>query len=224
MLRNLKNLWSKAPEPEVPPEEPPVLELLSYGDVLAFRACRTLPVGESFEHELALSEGLTEKVLLTPRTRTALGEIEREYTADVEGSPEALAFLRQHYGPDLRAREGHPERRALARIPNRIRIRSRHLPHFQGLTHDLTLEGVRLVAEGEVAPGRALDLDLQLDHDRLPDVKARGEAIWSAAQEEGRTWFVGVRFTEVGDRATLEEYLSELGGATGQGLTRKNLL
>jgi len=112
----------------------------------------------------------------------------------------------------------------VSRLRNRIRVRSRHLPHFQGMTHDLSEEGVRLVAEGELAPGTALELDVQLDHDRLPDVQARGEVIWTRSLEEGRTWWLGVRLDQVEDSQTLKDYVAELSSATDDGLTRKNFL
>lgn len=209
------------PEPEGAPG-PPVLELLFFDEVLTFRTSRLLPVHEEFE----APAGPDHTLLLSPRTRKVLTEepLEVEYTADVRASEEALAWLRGHCGVEVVARGGQQERRALPRLLNRIRVRSRHLPHFQGMTHDLTEKGVRLVSEGDLAPGTALTLDVQLDHDRLKDVQARGEVVWSRALEEGRTWWLGVRLVEVGDPETLREYVEELASATDEGLTRKNFL
>lgn len=216
-----------APEPGVEaapePEPEPVLEFLSYDEILRFRTTRQLPLLEDFETTLAISEGVTEPLVLRPRTREATGRIEWEYTADVSGSEHALAVLRERYGPEIQARGGQAERRSQPRHRNRIRVRSRQLPLFQGLTHDLTTEGVRLIVEGEVAPGTALELDMQLDHDRLPNVTARGVVAWSAPSE-GRNHWAGVRLTEVSDQATLDEYVAGIGGATEDGLTRKNFL
>lgn len=235
MLEKLKRLWARTGEPvgdphapdagPPPPEEPeePELEVLSYREVLLFRSSRELPVGEEFPAPALLPEGESGPVRLRTRTRKALEPGRWEYTADAAGPDEALALLRERYGPEARARAGQPERRAARRVRHRIRVRSHHLPHFQGLTHDLSSLGVRLIVEGEVAPGTDLDLDVQLDHDRLPNVKARGVAVWTAPLE-GRGWWLGVRLAEVGDPASLGEYLEGLGTADEDGLTRKNFL
>jgi len=205
---------------------PPVLEYLSYGEVLTFRTSRILPVLEEFETTLEMDEGLSRTVTLNPRARRVVGEdpVEMEYSADVSGPEDALAWLRQRYGSEVLARGGQEERRATPRHLNRIRVRSRNLVRFQAVTHDLSTQGVRLIAEGDVSPGTVLDMDVQLDHDRLPDVKARGQVVWSAPLEEGRTWFLGLRFTSVTEQATLDEYVADLGGAAEEGLTRKNFL
>jgi len=205
---------------------PPVLDYLSYGEVLTFRTSRILPVLEEFETTLEMGEGLSRTVTLNPRARRAVGEdpVEMEYTADVSGPEDALAWLRQRYGSEVLARGGQEERRATPRHLNRIRVRSRNLVRFQAVTHDLSTQGVRLIAEGDVSPGTVLDMDVQLDHDRLPDVKARGQVVWSTPHEEGRTWFLGLRFTAVTEQATLDEYVADLGGAAEEGLTRKNFL
>ncbi len=240
MLGRLKKLFSKVEEPvestveppqgSVPTVEellgPPVLEYVSYGEVLTFRTSRILPVLEEFETTVEIGEGLTRTLVLNPRTRQVVGEepVEMEFTADVKGPEDALAWLRERYGTEVLARGGQAERRATPRVLNRIRVRSRQLPRFQGVTHDLSVHGVRLIAEGDPTPGATLDLDIQLDHDRLPDVKARGEVVWTAPLEEGRTWWLGVRFTEVSDQGTLDEYVAGLSAATDDGLTRKNFL
>lgn len=226
MLGRFRKLLSKTPEgeaapadatPEAPPPEP-VLDLLSFDEILTFRSTSVLPVLEDSEVTWE-----SEPIVLRPRTRVEKEDGAYEYTAEVTASPEILALLKERYGPTALARGDREERRAVARIPHRIRVRSRHLPHFQAITHDITMQGMRLIAEGEVAPDTALDLDMQLDHDRLPNVKGQGVAVWSAPQE-GRSWWVGVRITSLEDEATLEEYLGGVGGATDDGLTRKNFL
>jgi len=231
MLGRFRKVFSglRAPEAEVPagpePTEsaaPPVLDLRSFGEVLTFRTSSLLTVHEEFQ----TPAGPGQILVLNPRTRRVLAEepLEVEYTADVRGSDEALAWLRGHCGVEVVARGGQEERRAAPRVRNRIRVRSRHLPHFQGMTHDLSEEGVRLVAEGEVPRGTALEVDMQLDHDRLPDVKARGQIAWTGPCEEGRTWWLGVRLDQVEDLQTLKDYVAELSRATDDGLTRKNFL
>ncbi len=240
MLGRFRKLFSKVEDPVAAPAEapagpipsveeilgPPVLVYVSYGEVLTFRTSRILPVLEPFETTLEMGEGLSRTVTIHPRARKVVGEdpVEMEYSADVSGPQEALAWLRQRYGSEVLARGGQEERRATSRHLNRIRVRSRHLVRFQAVTHDLSPAGVRLIAEGDVSPGTVLDMDIELDHDRLPDVKARGQVVWSAPHEEGRTWFLGLRFTEVTEQATLDEYVSGLGGAAEEGLTRKNFL
>lgn len=238
MLGRFRKLLSKSPEGEAaPPESPPEgseveatgplvaphLEFLSYGEILTFRTFHLLPLHTDFEAPFEFDEGRTENLVLRARTRLEQEDGSMEYTAEVTGSQEALAALDQRYGEHVLALGGRPERRAVRRIPHRIRVRSRHLPHFQGITHDLTVEGVRLIVDGEVAPDSVLDLDMQLDHDRLPNVKGQGIALWTAPSE-GRSYWVGVRITSLEDAATLEEYLGEVGNATDDGLTRKNFL
>ncbi|MGI5844511.1 MAG: PilZ domain-containing protein [Candidatus Xenobium sp.] len=220
-LQGLEAEAPAEPDPSSPPD-PPVLDFRTFGEVLTFRTCCLLPVHEEFE----APAGPDHVLVLNPRTRRVLAEdpLEVEYTADVCGSDGALEWLRSRCGIEVVARGGHEERRAVARLCNRIRVRSRHLPCFQGMTHDLSEKGVRLVTEGELAPGTALELDIQLDHDRLPDVKARGEIIWTRPLEEGRTWWLGVRLDQVEDPQTLKEYVAELSCATDCGLTRKNFL
>lgn len=233
MFDRFRKLLSRTPEeaPAPPEHEEAVpsgplratdLEILGFDEILIFRSHAVLPVLEDFETELPLGEGGSEILGLRNRTRVERAD-HYEYTAEVTASPAALAALEERYGPRAQARGDRPERRALPRVPHRIRIRSRHLPHFQALTHDMTLQGLRLLSEGEVAPGTELDLDMQLDHDRLPNVKGRAVAVWTAPLE-GRTWWVGARITGLEDPATLEEYLGEVGGATDDGLTRKNFL
>ncbi len=220
-LRGPEAEASAGPEPAESPA-PLVLDFLSFGEVLTFRTSCLLPVHQQFE----APAGPDHVLVLNPRTRRVLAEepMEVEYTADARGSDEALAWLRGRCGVEVVARGGQEERRAVPRVRNRIRVRSRHLPHFQGMTHDLSEGGVRLVAEGEVARGTALELDMQLDHDRLPDVKGRGEIIWIGPCEEGRTWWLGVRLDQVEDPQTLKDYVAELSSATDDGLTRKNFL
>lgn len=231
MLGRFRKVFSRlqGPEVEAPagPDPggtpaPPILDFRTFEEVLTFRTSSLLPVHEEFE----APAGPDHVLVLNPRTRRVLTEdpLAVEYTADVRGSDEALEWLRARCGIEVVARGGQEERRAVSRLRNRIRVRSRHLPHFQGMTHDLSEEGVRLVAEGELAPGTALELDVQLDHDRLPDVQARGEVIWTRSLEEGRTWWLGVRLDQVEDSQTLKDYVAELSSATDDGLTRKNFL
>lgn len=236
MLDRIRKLMSKLPEKEpAPSEAPPAeeapqgplvardLDLVSYDEILTFRAWQVLPVLEDYEYPFDFGDGRSETLVLRNRTRVERDDGAMEYTAEVTGSAEAVAALKERYGPQTLALGGQPERRAVRRVPHRIRVRSRQLPRFQGITHDLTMEGLRLIAEGEVAPDTVLDLDMQLDHDRLPNVKGQGMAVWSAPSE-GRNWWIGVRVTSLEDAATLEEYLGEVGGATDDGLTRKNFL
>lgn len=101
-----------------------------------------------------------------------------------------------------------PERRTQPRVALELPVESRELPGHRGYTLDLSLAGVRLVAEGPVEIGRVVPLQFQL----VPrhQVCLDGEVRWCRESERG--FELGARFVAVErpERAALQLALRQV--------------
>jgi len=73
-----------------------------------------------------------------------------------------------------------------------IRVMSKQLPGYWGMTVDLSRTGLQLELDGPVAVGQLLEMKMEFDRFDLPTVKAEAEVRWCRAQ--GDKYRAGVQF------------------------------
>lgn len=218
MLDRLRRWVSAGPHPG------PALHLVHFdGAVLTFRARQRLPLQHTVPLAVTLADGRQETAHLKLLTRETYSRDDLTYTAEVTGSPEVRRRLFELYSVAQKAEGGAPERRADPRLAHKIRIRSRNLPNYQGVTEDVSAGGARLVVDGELRPGDRLDMQVQFDHTRFEDMALNGFVVWCYPRDT-RTWWAGVRFDDPkrDARRVLERFQHEITEARLRGLQREH--
>lgn len=97
----------------------------------------------------------------------------------------------------LRADLGISARRS-PRMPISLRIMSRDLPGYGGVTVDISLHGVRLATPGATPVGTYVRLTVELDVGSLPpQVNVNGKVVWCRGDGTTKTHFLGVEFCDL---------------------------
>lgn len=174
---------------------------LEYGDdILQFH-----PVDNSKPlkpGELDASFTLPDGAVLKARLSVLSFDAEKgHYLASVLDPPEARETLGKHYPPPPPEEEepSWVEKRTIPRLEKVFGVLSRAFPGFKGTTHDVTVEGARLVADGPVEAGTVLKFTLDLDDARLEPIPITADVIWTLPKNQ-RQHFIGVKFTEIGEK------------------------
>lgn len=102
----------------------------------------------------------------------------------------------------------HPLLRGPERFPCRVRVMSRHLPGFRGVTVDLHSTGLQLETEGPVPVGKVLPLTIEFDVQSFEPVVCSARVAWCA--QRGRRWVCGLELSpeDSGRLARFERYLA----------------
>lgn len=188
------------------------IELLGLEDGLArFRANKKLQPGTNVEAEALLPHKHRYAVRL--RVLEALpgslyqGRLGPPDVAEIVAEDYARATHQLHYkGTDEPTHH-------IRRYP----VRGRELPNFKGVTTDLSMAKARLELDAPLPLGKTLDLTLELDDHRLPQVGVRCEVISCGPLPLGKTE-VGVRWILLDPRhePMLEAYLKRLKRGIGE--------
>ncbi len=88
-----------------------------------------------------------------------------------------------------------PSLRRSPRYALTVRVRSRRLPGYQGLTIDLSRTGVQLEATGPVNPGETIDLALEFDRHDLAPLTCDARVVWCRHDPQREIYRVGLEFT-----------------------------
>lgn len=88
-----------------------------------------------------------------------------------------------------------PSLRRAPRYAVSVRVRSRRLPGYRGLTVDLSRTGLQLEADGPVQPGETLDLTLEFDRHDLAELSCDARVVWCRQDPRTERFRVGLEFT-----------------------------
>lgn len=106
-------------------------------------------------------------------------------------------------------KEDEPEKSAADRDSDRhdlaVRARSRQLPGYRAITVDISRSGVQLETQELLDMGEVLMLDLEFDHDELPDLSVPAKVVWSKRDGDRRSRFLaGLTFQPRDHQGRLE--------------------
>ena len=87
------------------------------------------------------------------------------------------------------------EQRSFERIDRVVRVCSAHIPHFQAVTLDLSLSGMKLNTEGPMTVDEEFECEIEFDDHTMSRLSFTGLVRW-CREIEGR-WQVGVQFVDV---------------------------
>lgn len=87
----------------------------------------------------------------------------------------------------------HPLLRGPERFPCRVRVMSRHLPGFRGVTVDLHSAGLQLETEGPVPVGKVLQVTIEFDVCSFEPVACSARVAWCG--QRGRRWVCGLELS-----------------------------
>jgi hypothetical protein len=84
----------------------------------------------------------------------------------------------------------------MARLQKVLRVSSRDLPAYMGLTEEIALSGVRLSTSEPMEIGQLLELTIEFDCHKIGTRKVRARVEWSAHKGDG-TCHSGLRFHDL---------------------------
>lgn len=117
---------------------------------------------------------------------------------------EALPLLVDAFRPD--------EQRQSPRFKRKLRVRSPHLPNFQGNTIDISQCGMRVEAHGEIPLGEVIPLAFELDDASATEVMAQATVRWVAPAERDGMVAIGLEYAEMSAPEAYENFLSRMAG------------
>lgn len=172
MFSFLKNLFSKN-------NEVPTVQVTGFRDgLLSFRS----------DSALSLQEMVVETPTPAGRMKTKL-DIQsydpgnQEYLAKVNEGDKTLESL------DI-------DLSKMARVQKVLRVSSRDLPAYMGLTEEISLSGIRLSTSEPLEVGQILELTIEFDCNKVGTRKVRAKVEWSAHKNDG-TCHSGLRFHDL---------------------------
>ncbi len=118
---------------------------------------------------------------------------------------------------------GHKEQRRFPRIPVRLPVRYIQIPEdkaaaMDGISYDISVEGISFEAKELIPKGSFVILDLTLSSkDKDEQVRMLGNVIWSHTKEEGEKVVIGARFVPLSSeyRCRIEQLVEEKGEEGG---------
>ena len=84
----------------------------------------------------------------------------------------------------------------IARIQKVLRVSSRELPAYMGLTEELALSGLRLSTSEPLEVGQIIELTIEFDCNKMGTRKVKAKVEWSAHKGDG-TCHSGLRFHDL---------------------------
>lgn len=84
----------------------------------------------------------------------------------------------------------------IARVTKVLRVSSRDLPAYMGLTEEIALSGMRLSTSESLEVGKILELTIEFDCPKVGTRKVKAKVEWSAHKGDG-TCHSGLRFHDL---------------------------
>ncbi len=154
------------------------------------------------------------------------------YTGTVPGAAQTVEQLRQLLegldptaGNVVDADADFANARKAPRYPWSIRILSKDLIGFRGVTIDFNRLGIKLQTEGPVEAEKPIAMTLQVETSEVPELLCQGMVRW--CREAGRRRFeVGVEFVDLDPevRQQLEEFEKFLESRQTDNVTRRQMM
>ncbi len=187
------------------------------GRSLTFKSERgyKLKAQPSIEIDIPIPSGGSQRFKLPVTIRQVREVTKNQFvcTGEVPGAAQSIEQLRQLLiGLDptqqiLTDNDDFANMRRQPRYPWSLRILSKDLPGYQGVSIDFNKLGVKLAAEGQAEIGETLGLVLELETARTREVLCQGVVRW--CKEAGRRRYeVGVEFCDLDPEVAreLEEF------------------
>lgn len=154
----------------------PEIEVVDFRDgLLRFRSACALPL-----------------TALTVRTNTPAGAIEAKI--DIQSyDPGNQMYLASVSETDDTLESLNVDISELSRLKRCLRVSSRDLPAYVGLTEEISLGGLRLSTSKALEPGTQMELNIEFDDPAQSTLKVNAEVHWSAHKGDG-TCHSGLRF------------------------------
>lgn len=173
MISFLKNLFKKK-------EQVPTVQVTGFRDGLL-----------SFRSDDALN--LIEQVVETP---TRVGNLKTKL--DIQSydptNKEYLAKVKEDDDKTLESLD--IDLSNMARVTKVLRVSSRDLPAYMGLTEEVSLSGIRLSTSDLLNIGQILELTIEFDCNQVGTRKVQAKVEWSAHKGDG-TCHSGLRFHDL---------------------------
>lgn len=172
MFAFLKNLFAKN-------KEVPTVQVTGFRDGLL-----------SFRSNDALS--LREQIVETP---TPVGKLKTKL--DIQSyDPSNKEYLAKVTEGDKTLESLDIDLSKIARVAKVLRVSSRDLPAYMGLTEEIALSGIRLSTSEPLQIGQILELTIEFDCPKVGTRKVNAKVEWSAHKGDG-TCHSGLRFHDL---------------------------
>lgn len=172
----LKGLLSKLFKRE---QEIPQVQVTGFRDgLLSFRSDGALSL-----HEMVVETPTPVGLMKTKVDIQSYDPSNREYLAKVSEGDKTLESL------DI-------DLSKIARVPKVLRVSSRDLPAYMGLTEELSLSGLRISTSEPLPLGQILELTIEFDCQQIGTRKVKAKVEWSAHKGDG-TCHSGLRFHDL---------------------------
>ena len=172
MFDFLKRIFSKN-------KEVPKVQVTGFRDgLLSFRSDDAMS-----QHEQVVETPTPVGVMKTKVDIQSYDPGNKEYLAKVSESDKTLESL------DI-------DLSKMARVQKVLRVSSRDLPAYMGLTEEVALSGLRLSTSEPLEVGRILELTVEFDCHKIGTRKVRAKVEWSAHKGDG-TCHSGLRFHDL---------------------------
>lgn len=90
--------------------------------------------------------------------------------------------------------ESNEDKRSAPRIDRIVRVCSAHIPHFQAVTTDLSLTGMKLKTEGPMEPDSYFECQIEFDDHTMNRLDFTAQVRW--CRQVQAHWEVGVQFVD----------------------------
>lgn len=172
----LKGLMNKLFKRE---QEIPKVQVTGFRDgLLSFRSDGALSL-----HEMVVETPTPVGMMKTKVDIQSYDPSNREYLAKVNEGDKTLESL------DI-------DLSKIARVSKVLRVSSRDLPAYMGLTEELSLSGLRLSTSEPLPLGQILELTIEFDCQQIGTRKVKAKVEWSAHKGDG-TCHSGLRFHDL---------------------------
>jgi PilZ domain len=172
MFNYLKNLFKKK-------QEVPTVQVTGFRDgLLSFRSSDALTL-----HEMMVETPTPVGTMMTKVDIQSYDPGNKEYLAKVADNDKTLESL------DI-------DLSRIARVQKVLRVSSRDLPAYMGLTEEVALSGLRLSTSGPLQVGQILELTVEFDCHKMGTRKVKAKVEWSAQKADGSS-HSGLRFHDL---------------------------
>ena len=216
--------------------KPELVEFLKIEDrSLTFKSKKHYKLRAQPTIQLEIPVGEEQQQFKLPVTITNVRELTRGqyiYTGTVPGAAQSVEHLRQLLegldptaGKIVEGDEDFANARKAPRYPWSIRILSKDLVGFRGVTMDFNRLGIKVQTEGPVDVDKPMAMTLQVETSEIPELLCQGVVRW--CREAGRKRFeVGVEFVDLDPDVAqqFEEFEKFLESRQTDDVTRRQML
>ncbi len=172
MINFFKNLFKKK-------QEVPTVQVTGFRDgLLSFRSADALNL-----HEMMVVTPTPVGKMMTKVDIQSYDPGNQEYLAKVADNDKTLESL------DI-------DLSKIARVTKVLRVSSRDLPSYMGLTEEIALSGLRLSSSEPLTVGQIIELTIEFDCNKLGTRKVKAKVEWSAHKGDG-SCHSGLRFHDL---------------------------